>query len=291
MPICPGIQATFFFGEFSFTSVVYSARFERELLNLVAMLPYDGWWPRRRPLSHSLVHSAPDSLPSSKFVRLYGVPMDDIHNMSESFALRRYVQHHRLQPVHSRPRIQYWRLQRLGSATSASSTSTTSVISRYAWLHRRQTSAAQHRQRPTTQDCVGWADFSLWPFRSQGSATAAASAVGINIYLALSRRCQSVRRIFRSVADVQSSTSPAHVDATSVSSLLQPTDQADACVCPRSCRHSPPCSVGFRHSSRHSVNKRRFHRVVRRRIRLQRHRGNLAWLPCVSSSPPHWLRF
>lgn len=97
-------------------------------------------------------------------------------------------------------------------------------------------------------------------------------------HLSLRRRCP--------VFDVAGA-----VDATSVSSLLQPTDQADACVCPRSCRHSPPCSVGFRHSSRHSVNKRRFHRVARRRIRLQRHRGNLAWLPCVSSSPPHWLRF
>jgi len=90
----------------------------------------------------------------------------------------------------------------------------------------------------------------------------------------------------RPVFDVAGAT-----DATSVSSLLQPTDQADACVCPRSCRHPPSCSVESRHSSRDYVNKRRFHRVARRRIRLQRHRGNLAWLPYVSSSLPHWSPF
>ena len=56
-----------------------------------------------------------------------------------------------------------------------------------------------------------YADFRLRPFQytSSGFSNSCGICRGINIHLALSRRCLSVRRILRSVTDVQSSTSPA----------------------------------------------------------------------------------
>ena len=108
----------------------------------------------------------------------------------------RYIYYHRCLVIRSSSR-------RLRSSRYVSNDKTAAPSPLYVLCERYTYSSETH----SFENCTPISVYDRSSIHRQGSA--ATSAVGINIHLALSRRCLSVRRIFRSVADVQSSTSPA----------------------------------------------------------------------------------